>query len=233
MMLEGLPTLSEYVMCISTVARKRPCGSLALVVYHLLGDMVNAAEHALGDYFPLTLAEPFLQNSSLGSPYQKWAIFTNEDFSMLDACARRVVLAGWKAYEEAVGPLDDDRSKKDAWHWFHSVYTQYASCVVSREEPSLTLSTVSLMGWVEPGTHTFMNVVNRPEPPASTPPIVALTTRDISDRTAIAELRGVGLGNLRELRRLNHQFALWLRSNCTIEELTAPHSGALSDTSLE
>ncbi|XXX72942.1 hypothetical protein WMF30_35370 [Sorangium sp. So ce134] len=233
MMLEGLPTLSEYVVRISTVAQKRPCGSLALVVYHLLGDLVNAAEHALSHYFPLTLAEPFLQNSSLGSPYQKWAIFTNEDFSMLDACARRVVLAGWKAYEEAVGSIDDDWSRKDAWHWFHSVYTQYASCVVSRDEPSLTLSTVSLMGWVEPGAHTFMNIVNRPEPLASTPPIVALTTRDISDRTAIAELCGVGAGNLRELRRLSDQFALWLRRNCTIEELTAPHSGTLTDTSLE
>ncbi|WP_437566813.1 hypothetical protein [Sorangium sp. So ce542] len=78
-----------------------------------------------------------------------------------------------------------------------------------------------------------MNVVNQPDPPASTPPIVALTRRDISDRTVIAELREVGLGNLRELRRLNHQFALRLRSNCTIEELTAPHSGTLSDTPLE
>ncbi|MGK3966636.1 hypothetical protein WMF01_39290 [Sorangium sp. So ce1667] len=229
-MLEGLPTLSEYVICISTVARKRPCGSLALVIYHLLGDMVNAAEHALGHYFPLTLTEPFLQNSSLGSPCQKWATFTNEDFGMLDACARRVVVAGWKAYEEAFGSLAGDRSRKDAWHWFHSVYTQYASCVVSHEGPSLTFSTVSLMGWVEPGAHTFMNLVNRPDPQASTPPIVALTTRDISDRTAIAEMRELGLANLRELRRLNHQFALWLRGNCTMEELTAPHDGTLSDT---
>ena len=67
----------------------------------------------------------------------------------------------------------------------------------------------------------------------STPPIVALTTRDISDRTAIAEMRELGLANLRELRRMNHQFALWLRGNCTMEELTAPHDGTLSDTRLD
>ncbi|WP_437308187.1 hypothetical protein [Sorangium sp. So ce388] len=151
---------------------------------------------------------------------------------MLDACARRVVVAAWKAYEEAFGSLDGDWSTKDAWHWFHSVYTRYASCVVSREEPSLTLSAVSLTGWVGPGAHTFMNVVNRPDPQESTPPIVALTTRDISDRTAIAEMRELGLANLRELRRMNHQFALWLRGNCTMEELTAPHDGTLSDTQL-
>ena len=52
-MLGGLPAFSEYVIRISTVARGRPCGSLALVVYHLLGDMANAAELALSHYFPL------------------------------------------------------------------------------------------------------------------------------------------------------------------------------------
>ena len=228
-MLEGLPAFSAYVIRISTVARRRPCGSLSLVVYHLLGDMANAAELALSHYFPLTLTEPYLQNSSLGSPYQKWATFTNEDFGTLDECARRVVRAAWKAYEEAVSSVDGDWSAKDAWHWFHSVYTEYASCVVSKAEPLLTRSTVSLVGWVEPGTYAFSNVVNRPDPPASTPPIVAFTTRDISDRAAIAEMHEFGYANLRELRRLNHELALWLRSNCTMDELTAPHDGTLSD----
>jgi hypothetical protein len=230
MMLEGLPAFSEYVIRIGTVARARPCGSLALVVYHLLGDMANAAELALNHYFPLTLAEPYLQNSSLGSPYQKWATFTNKDFGVLDECVRRVVRAGWRAYEEAVRSVDGDWSTKDAWHWFHSVYTGYASCIVHVEEPSLTLSTVSLVGWVAPGAHAFSNVVNRPDPPASTPPPVAFTTRGISDRTAIAEMRELGEANLRALRRLNHDFAGWLRDNCTLDELTAPHEGTLSGT---
>lgn len=232
MMLEGLAAFSDYVIRISTVARGRRCGPLALVVHYLLGDMANAAELALSHYFPLTLSEPYLQSSSIGSPYQKWATFTNDDFGKLDECARRVVRAGWKAYEEAVGSIDGDWSSKDAWHWFSSVYTGYASCVVSKEEPSLTLSTVSLEGWVDPGTYVFSNVVNRPDEPASVPPIISLTTRDISDRSAIAAMSAHGYANLRELRRLNHQLALWLRSNCTIDELTAPHDGTLSDVSL-
>ncbi|WP_437739162.1 hypothetical protein WMF39_25820 [Sorangium sp. So ce1504] len=91
-MLEGLPAFSEYVIRISTVARGRPCGSLALVVYHLLGDMANAAELALSHYFPLTLTEPYLQNSSLGSPYQKRATFTNEDFGNLYCFRRPLVI---------------------------------------------------------------------------------------------------------------------------------------------
>ena len=70
-MLEGLPSLFEYV--IGVVTRQRQRGSLAVVLYHLLGDVVNAAEHALTDYFPLTLSESFLHNSSIGTPYQKWA----------------------------------------------------------------------------------------------------------------------------------------------------------------
>jgi hypothetical protein len=46
-------------------------------------DAVNHYRHALDHYFTLTLNEPFLQNSSIGTPYQKWAYFTNEDFGML------------------------------------------------------------------------------------------------------------------------------------------------------
>ena len=92
-MLEGLPSVFDYL--ISGVTRERHRGSLVVVLYHLLGDVVNAAEHALTHYFPLTLAESFLQNSSLGTPYQKWAKFTNDDFRKLDECVRRLIPAAW------------------------------------------------------------------------------------------------------------------------------------------
>lgn len=69
-----------------------------------------------------------------------------------------------------------------------------------------------------------------PEPLESRPPDIVLVGRDISDRAAIAELRGIGEANLRELRRLNDELARWLRKNCTMEEVTAPHDRTLSDT---
>lgn len=52
-------------------------------IYLIQVDVVNFYRHALEHYLPLTLNEHFLQNSSLGTPYQKWARFTNDDFEEL------------------------------------------------------------------------------------------------------------------------------------------------------
>lgn len=56
---------------------------LPAVVYMMQMDVINHYRYALEHYFTLTLDEPFLQNSSIGTPYQKWAYFTNHDFEML------------------------------------------------------------------------------------------------------------------------------------------------------
>jgi hypothetical protein len=82
--LDGLPALFDYVA--GGIARTQHRASLALVIHTLSEDVINAADHALTHYLPLTLAEPYLQNSGIGTPYQKWAKFTNEDFAKLDEC---------------------------------------------------------------------------------------------------------------------------------------------------
>lgn len=56
---------------------------LPAAVYMMQVDVLNHYRYALDHYFTLTLKEPYLQNSSLGSPYEKWAYFTNEDFLLL------------------------------------------------------------------------------------------------------------------------------------------------------
>jgi hypothetical protein len=231
--LEGLPSLFDYL--VAGVARQPRRGSLTVVLYHLLGDVVNAAEHALTHYFPLTLAEPFLQESSFGTPYQKWAKFTNDDFRKLDQCVRRLVPVAWSWYEEAVDRPARDRerhpSTKDAWAWFSTVKTRYAACVIDPAEPAATLSALDIRACVESAGGRFLNLWTRPpddgrEPP---PPAVTQTTRDISDRAVIAELQRAGLTRLEEMRRLNAQFAGWLRAHGTMKEITGPHCGTLAD----
>jgi hypothetical protein len=56
---------------------------LPATVFMMQMDVINHYRHALNHYFTLTLSEEYLQNSSLGTPYQKWAYFTNEDFGEL------------------------------------------------------------------------------------------------------------------------------------------------------
>jgi hypothetical protein len=225
---EGLPSLFVYLIGGVTQARHR--GSLVVVLYHLLGDVVNAAESALTHYFPLTLAESFLQNSSLGTPYQKWAKFTNDDFQKLDQSVRQLLPAAWSWYEEAVDRPNRSAATKDAWHWFQAVNTQYAACVVNASEPALTISALNIADWVEPTGSRFLNVVNRPpRDEREPPPIVTKATWDIADRSAVADLQRAGLTRLEELRGLTTQFAEWLRAHATMEEITTPHRGTLSD----
>jgi hypothetical protein len=56
---------------------------LPAAVYMMQVDVINHYHNALDHYLTLTLNEPYLQKSSLGPPYRKWAFFTNKDFEML------------------------------------------------------------------------------------------------------------------------------------------------------
>lgn len=56
---------------------------LPAAVYMMQVDVINHYRHAVEHYLTVPLDAPFLQKSSIGTPYQKWAYFTNEDFEML------------------------------------------------------------------------------------------------------------------------------------------------------
>ncbi len=57
--------------------------ALSPTVFLMQCDVINHYRYALYHYMPLSLKEPFLQDSSIGTPYEKWAKFTNSDFNML------------------------------------------------------------------------------------------------------------------------------------------------------
>lgn len=56
---------------------------LPAAVFMMQRDVINHYRHALTHYLCIPLDSHFLQGSSLGSPYVKWAKFTNEDFESL------------------------------------------------------------------------------------------------------------------------------------------------------
>jgi hypothetical protein len=64
-------------------AERLTVGPLPATLYLMQQDVINHYHYALDHYFTLTLREHYLQNSSIGTPYQKWAKFTNEDFGLL------------------------------------------------------------------------------------------------------------------------------------------------------
>jgi hypothetical protein len=64
---------------------------LPATVFLLQCDVINHYRYALTHYFNLTLNEHYLQNSSIGTPYEKWAKFANEDFEMFSFCTHNLI----------------------------------------------------------------------------------------------------------------------------------------------
>ena len=65
--------------------------SLPATVSMMQRDVTNHYRYALSHYFDLSLEEHFLQHSSFGSPYAKWAKFTNDDFEALTFSAHNLI----------------------------------------------------------------------------------------------------------------------------------------------
>ena len=243
--LQGLPSLFDYV--VAEVTARRQQDSFPIVIYHLLGDVTNAIESALPDYFVVSLDSPGLQNSSRGTPYQAWAQVCNESFEKVDKCMRRLMPAVLHWFDETSSDrmCEHGEGVKDAWHWFRTVTEEYACCVIKEDESVLILSSINLPGWLDEEGR-FLPIwtqaawsegeVQLPfwreipwQKGEPLPPIVLKSARELRDRSALVELRRDGLERLNKLRTLNARLAAWLCANYTMEQITAPHGGTLSD----
>ena len=65
--------------------------SLVPTVFLMQRDVINHYRHSMEHYFTISLYERYLQNSSLGSPYQKWAYFVNENHELLSSMIRNLL----------------------------------------------------------------------------------------------------------------------------------------------
>jgi hypothetical protein len=218
---EGFPELFAG----TTRSAHQPRRSLSVVVYRLLGDLVNACQHALIHHLPLSLEAPCLQSIPLGTAYQEWAKLTNEDFQKVDECLQRIVPAAWNCYYETGLP------SKLAWRWFWALKKKYASCVVNPGQPFLTISTVSQTKWADPEQLTAADV--SPDSPVRVPTAVAKATFNIADRRKILELQSAGLLRVQQMREFTAKFGEWLSANCTMEQITATYRGIYRDDSME
>ena len=82
-MLNINPIFSDALTAILHGGEHLEAAPLAATVYLRQRDVINHYRSALEHYLTAELSAPFLQNSSLGTPFQKWAKFTNDDFMLL------------------------------------------------------------------------------------------------------------------------------------------------------
>jgi hypothetical protein len=82
-MLNLLPIFDHAVVAFQEFGHALEVRPLPAAVYLMQRDVINHYRYALTHYFPISLSEPYLQNSSIGTPYEKWQEFTNDDFGLL------------------------------------------------------------------------------------------------------------------------------------------------------
>ena len=87
---------------------------LPTTVFLMQRDVINHYRYASTHYFPISLSETYLQNSSIGTPYEKWAKFTNDDFDLLDfACLNLMRYTSRLIYSTAYnGLVDSGRARE-------------------------------------------------------------------------------------------------------------------------
>lgn len=92
-MLNIEPVFSDARISILDAGDHLEAASLAATVYLMQRDVINQYRYALDHHLTVELTAPFLQNSSLGTPFQKWAKFTNDECDGLSNCMEKLGIA--------------------------------------------------------------------------------------------------------------------------------------------
>ena len=207
---------------------------LPATVYMMQMDVINHYRHALDHYFTLTLDEPFLQNSSLGTPYQKWAYFTNENFARLSFSIHNLLrYTSRLVHETACAAMNRGRRHQDAGRISNS-YT-IPLCEIKHsgkpigirvhDDHQLSITAIRggpirehvVMEWREGGPTGYFRVTGEAEGKDCKVPInkeeytriaekIKAKTVDIRDRSTLTRIRERGQVELADLIERNRVF---------------------------
>lgn len=75
--------------------------ALPMTIYMMQKDVINHYEHAITHYFTLSLDYQHLQNSSMGTPYEKWMIINNGHFGRLIFCTKLLISYSSRLFHES------------------------------------------------------------------------------------------------------------------------------------
>lgn len=191
-MYKGMLDLFEYTAKLVKARQQRD--SLTIVAYHNLCELLESTERAIHHYFTLSLEERFLQNSHLGTPYQKWTHGTNDNFKRVVRQVRHLVSIIEQLYGDPVdNPIDVSYDGiKIGDIWFSTIRKGYKCCVINRDKPLLTLYDLSFKERLKPDSIQFLSRH------ASIPDLLVLPTKEyaIDDRSVLFDLQAAGIDQL-------------------------------------
>jgi hypothetical protein len=213
---EGMPELFKYI--IGLVKRRPHRDAQSIVSFNLLREILLATEHAIVHYFALTLSEPFLQNSQHGSPYQKWAMVTNDNFQNVDNYVKALipVIEHFLCPQTIFENPDDDF--KTICVLLYRIKNEYTCCEVNQNEPLLTVSAIHLDDWLDTASGKYYPLPRREN--KLNPEVVLKSVVPIADRSKLKKLQSTGIMQVEELRSLLLRFAAWLEANYSLSDFT-------------
>lgn len=222
----GLP---EFYVAIAACLRVAPQrNATAAVLCADMGDVLHAAQYALDHYLTVDLSAPYLQRSSLGTPYQKWAHFTNADFANVDACFRALLRTTYRVWHGAneTRRIHTRGAIKSAWSWFEVAHRQFRSCAISRESPQLVVC--NLVPELSSRALQELDEELRDEVP-SIPNAVTFHSLPLDERHVLDDLRAEGARQVRALNGTLTDLRAWVSTHFTSADLVTGPPGNATD----
>lgn len=219
-MYKGMLDLFEYTAELVKARQQRD--SLTIVAYHNLCKVLESTERAMHHYFTLSLEERFLQNSHLGTPYQKWAHGTNDNFKRVVRQVRHLVSIIEQLYGDHMNnPIEicNDAMCNDGCKighiWFSALRKGYKCCVINCDKPLLTLYDVSLKERLKPDSIQFLsrNVS------ITDLRVIPTTEYAIDDRSVLRTLQAAGINQTEKMRQSLASLAVWLGEHIAIQDM--------------
>ena len=190
----------DAIQSLRTGANMLQIPSLPVSVFMMQQDLLNHYEYAINHYFNLTLNDSFLQNSSLGTPYQKWKESTNYDFKLLFFTIRILTTFTSRLYHESdqrqrIADKDFDTLKKDSNRYTNLIcefkYKNRKVGIEVNENETLTIFSIVLEGvLLEDGNWTS----------------ISSKEIDISDRSVLKKIVDEAKKEIDELDKLKNTY---------------------------
>jgi hypothetical protein len=189
----------DAIAAVSNFIEELRIPSLPATVFLMQGDVVNSYRHALNHYLTVPLSSHFLQNSSFGSPYEKWAHFTNEDFSLVSFAVHNLLRYTSRLFHETEALALQAQGKYDEFAHRSNAYTS----------PILEVDTRHIGIGLVVQTNTQIKVHSVRRESQHLRPGMAIQTETVSilDRSCLFEIRERGMAELNTLEKLHGKFA--------------------------
>jgi hypothetical protein len=247
-MLNLSPIFQDAIDVLSQYSSHLSLPALPATVHLMQRDVLNHYRYAATHYLPLTLNEHFLQNSSIGTPYEKWAKFTNDDFNALAFTVTNllryttrlihetesVALHAEKPFREAsarsnayIGPLVeiDHRGHQIGIQVILDETLAITPFATGADDPNRILIRSKADGVTERWQITLDEKGNESRRSITLAECLELTrvlrTRVVSldDRTVLEQIRAEALSECEDLEAANDEFQALCNSYCTQNEV--------------